>query len=84
MKTIREIIAEYIPNEDISAEMVDKLYEYKNQRVIDELEKLKDNYIDLWELTDDLDKRIKELKQQIWKEHTKQSSGYLRDTSRTK
>ena len=63
MKTIREIIAEYIPNEDISAEMVDKLYEYKNQRVIDELEKLKDNYIDLWELTDDLDNRIEELKQ---------------------
>jgi hypothetical protein len=31
--------------------------------VIEELEKLKDNYIDLWELTDDLDKRIKELKQ---------------------
>ena len=43
--------------------MVDKLYEYKNQRVIDELEKLKDNYIDLWELTDDLDNRIEELKQ---------------------
>ena len=38
MKTIREIIAEYIPNKDISAEMVDKLYEYKNQRVIEELE----------------------------------------------
>jgi hypothetical protein len=36
---------------------------YANQRVIEELEKLKDNYIDLWELTDDLDKRIKELKQ---------------------
>ena len=39
MKTIREIIAEYIPNEDISAEMVDELYEYKNQRVIDALQK---------------------------------------------
>tara|TARA_R110002073_G_scaffold333471_1_gene521184 strand:- start:792 stop:974 length:183 start_codon:yes stop_codon:yes gene_type:complete len=60
MKTIREIIAEYIPNEDISAEMVDKLYEYKNQRVIDELERLKfakgiDSTIILY--------RIKELKQ---------------------
>ena len=83
MKTIREIIAEYIPNEDISTEMVDKLYEYKNQRVIDELQKLKDNYIDLWELTDDLDNRIEELKQQIWKEHTKQSSGYSKDILRT-
>jgi plastocyanin domain-containing protein len=41
MKTIREIIAEYMPNKDISAEMVDKLYEYKNQRVIEELGKLR-------------------------------------------
>ena len=41
METIRGIIAEYMPNEDISDEMVDKLYEYKNQRVIEELDKLK-------------------------------------------
>ena len=47
MKTIREIVAEYIPNKDISAEMVDKLYEYKNQRVIEELEKIKELNVDI-------------------------------------
>ena len=66
MKTIREIIAEYIPNKDISAEMVDKLYEYKNQRVIEELEELIDG-LDEFELHSDfpylINKRIKELKQ---------------------
>ena len=59
MKTIREIVAEYIPNKDISAEMVDKLYEYKNQRVIEELEKLDNAEYTLF----DLKNRIKELKQ---------------------
>ena len=58
MKTIREIIAEYIPNKDISAEMVDKLYEYKNQRVIDELENICND-----EETEYIRYRIKELKQ---------------------
>mgnify|MGYP003650611316 FL=1 len=66
MKTIREIIAEYMPNKDISAEMVDKLYEYKNQRVIEELEELIDG-LDEFELHSDfpylINKRIKELKQ---------------------
>ena len=70
MKTIREIIGEYIPNEDISVEMVDKLYEYKNQRVIEELEKLKEECTDVGGYNDttwgvmeeDIDKRIKELK----------------------
>ena len=77
MKTIREIIAEYIPNKDISSEMVDKLYEYKNQRVIEELEKLLENESNEWVDDEDgneecgvrivysirLRDRIKELKQ---------------------
>ena len=82
MKTIREIIAEYIPNEDISAEMVDRLYEYKNQHIeflenkVRELEKnLIDEYQYINNLTNITDKycireytdeMIKELKQQIW------------------
>ena len=50
--------------------------QYANQRVIEELEKItEDSYIDLWELIDNLEVRIRELKQQIWKEHTKQSNG---------
>ena len=73
-----------IPYKYGSQECAKLMHSYANERVIEELEKLKDNYIDLWELTDDLDKRIKELKQQIWKEHTKQSSGYLKDISKTK
>ena len=77
MKTIREIIAEYMPNKDISAEMVDKLYEYKDQRVIEELAKI--GVENLSAVND----RIKEIKQQIWKEHTKQSNGYSKDILRT-
>ena len=38
--------------------------QYANQRVIEELEKItEDSYIDLWELIDNLEVRIKELKQ---------------------
>ena len=67
----REIIIEEIDfgrthlaqDKDITDNIMIDVEQYANQRVIEELEKLKDNYIDLWELTDDLDKRIKELKQ---------------------
>ena len=85
MKTIREIVAEYIPNKDISAEMVDKLYEYKNQRVIEELEKIKELNVDIPVFgggttisavtVENIDREIRILKQQIWKEHTRQLSG---------
>ena len=72
-KELREIIIEEIDfgrthlaqDKDITDNIMIDVEQYANQRVIEELEKLKDNYIDLWELTDDLDKRIKELKQQI-------------------
>ena len=38
--------------------------QYANQRVIEELEKItEDSYIDLWELIDNLEVRIRELKQ---------------------
>ena len=51
--------------------------QYANQRVIEELASLKGLGVTY---TDDvIDERIKELKQQIWKEHTKQSSGYSKD-----
>ena len=35
--TIRKIISKYIPNETISSDMVDELYEYANQRVIEDV-----------------------------------------------
>lgn len=53
MKTIREIIKEYIPNEDISKEMIYRLYEREEAIIIMELE----NAISM------LQERIKELKQ---------------------
>ena len=52
--------------------------QYANQRVIEELAKI--GVENLSSVND----RIKELKQQIWKEHTKQSSGCLKDISKTK
>ena len=37
MKTIREIVEEYIPKEHISSEMIDKLNNHNNQRVIEDV-----------------------------------------------
>ena len=37
MKTIREIVEEYIPKEYISSEMIDKLNNHNNKRVIEDV-----------------------------------------------
>jgi len=37
MKTIREIVEEYIPKEYISSDMIDKLNNHSNQRVVEDV-----------------------------------------------
>ena len=67
-----------------------ELEQYANQKVIEEVNEFKlwlyknypDKFIDI-DITL-LYKLFNKLKQQIWKEHTKQLSGYLKDISKTK
>ena len=75
-----EMIIKYVVSNGTTTERLNDsdviilMNDFANKRVIEELEKIKGLGVTY---TDDvIDKRIKELKQQIWKEHTKQSSGY--------
>lgn len=77
-----EMIIKYVVSNGTTTERLNDsdviilMNDYANQRIIEELEALKlcnGVGMDLEIIIDDI---IKELKQQIWKEHTRQSSGF--------